>query len=87
MSYALCKQCAKHWRVFGLVWCTEASPEVPEDVRRELKLYEDICRKQMRSEERVLAIGKLRAALNPETGELASEKWAATFNSRPSDKS
>lgn len=49
------------------------SSELPEDVRREIELYENICRKQMVWQERVLAIAEIhqlkkrRAAVDGET--------------------
>jgi DNA modification methylase/ParB-like chromosome segregation protein Spo0J len=50
------------------------SSELPEDVRRECELYENICRKQMQWQERVLAIAEIHE-IKKRRAAIDSEQW------------
>lgn len=50
------------------------SSELPEDVQREIELYENICRKQMSWQERVLAIAEIHE-IKKRRAALDSEYW------------
>jgi ParB-like chromosome segregation protein Spo0J len=50
------------------------SSELPEDVQREIELYENICRKQMVWQERVLAIAEIHE-IKKRRAALDSESW------------
>jgi len=50
------------------------STELPEDVQREIELYENICRKQMVWQERVLAIAEIHE-IKKRRASLDSEQW------------
>jgi DNA modification methylase/ParB-like chromosome segregation protein Spo0J len=50
------------------------SSELPEDVQRECELYENICRKQMVWQERVLAIAEIHE-IKKRRASLDSEQW------------
>lgn len=50
------------------------SSELPEDVRREIELYENICRKQMVWQERVLAIAEIHE-IKKRRAAADSEHW------------
>lgn len=50
------------------------SEELPEDVQREIELYENICRKQMVWQERILAIAEIHE-IKKRRAALDSEYW------------
>jgi DNA modification methylase/ParB-like chromosome segregation protein Spo0J len=50
------------------------SNELPEDVQREIELYENICRKQLVWQERVLAIAEIHE-IKKRRASLDSEQW------------
>ena len=50
------------------------SSELPEDIQREIELYENICRKQMVWQERVLAIAEIHE-IKKRRAALDSEHW------------
>lgn len=69
-----------HTKVYHGVTSTPDKPgfvystELPEDVQREIELYENICRKQMVWQERVLAIAEIHE-IKKRRASLDSEHW------------